>query len=293
MVRPPQVPEVVSLTVTLNEQEPVFPALSVAVQFTVVVPRPKVEPDAGAQVGVRVPSQLSVAVAVNVTLADIEHAAAVTVLSPGQTTTGFSQSFTVTQNEQTPVFPALSVAVQVTLVVPTLKVEPDAGVQVGVRLPSQLSVAEALKVTTAPHTPLSLHWVIGPGQLTTGFSQSFTVTQNEQEPVFPALSVAVQVTLVVPTLKVEPDTGVQVGVRLPSQLSVAEALKVTTAPHTPLSLHWVIGPGQLTTGFSESVTVMLKLHDEVLGEVAESEAVQLTVVVPTGKESPDFTTVPF
>jgi hypothetical protein len=127
MVRPPQVPEVVSLTVTLNEQEPVFPALSVAEQFTVVVPRLKVEPDAGVQVGLMVPSQLSVAVTVNVTVADVEHAAAVTVLSPGQVTTGFSQSLTVTLKLQDELLGGVaeSEAQHVTVVVPTEKVSPD------------------------------------------------------------------------------------------------------------------------------------------------------------------------
>ena len=48
-------------------------------------------------------------------------------------------SFTVTVNEQVPVLPAESVAVQVTVVVPTGKVEPDAGEQIVVAL--QLSVA--------------------------------------------------------------------------------------------------------------------------------------------------------
>jgi len=108
----------------LNEQVPVFKALSVAEQFTVVVPRAKGEPDAGMQVGVRVPSQLSVAVTANLTttgpVIGAKHVPD-TFVFPGQVTTGFSQSVTVTVNEQLPLFPALSVAQQVTVVVPTGK----------------------------------------------------------------------------------------------------------------------------------------------------------------------------
>ena len=56
------------------------------------------------------------------------------------TTTGV----TVTVNVPVPVLPAASVAVQVTVVVPTGKVDPDAGVQVGVSGPSRSSLAEAV-----------------------------------------------------------------------------------------------------------------------------------------------------
>jgi hypothetical protein len=53
----------VSFTVTINVHEPLFPLESVAVQVTVVVPFGNVEPEAGEQVGVPTPEQLSVAVA--------------------------------------------------------------------------------------------------------------------------------------------------------------------------------------------------------------------------------------
>jgi hypothetical protein len=51
----------VSLTVTVNEQDAVFPAPSVAVAVTVVTPFGKLEPDAGEDTTVGV-GQLSVAV---------------------------------------------------------------------------------------------------------------------------------------------------------------------------------------------------------------------------------------
>ena len=58
----------------------------------------------------------------------------------GQTTTGGSVSLTITVKLQLLVLPAASVAVQVTGVVPVLKLEPVGGVQVTVT-PGQLSVA--------------------------------------------------------------------------------------------------------------------------------------------------------
>jgi hypothetical protein len=45
-----------------------------------------------------------------------------------------------------------------------------------------------------------------------------------QEPVLFEVSVAVQVTVAVPLLKVEPEGGLQLGVSVPSQLSLAVAV---------------------------------------------------------------------
>src|SRR5262245_51595811 len=57
---------------------------------------------------------------------------------------------TQTTNVLVVVLPAASVAVQVTVVLPGAKVEPEAGEQVTGTVPSTLSVAVAVKVTTAP-----------------------------------------------------------------------------------------------------------------------------------------------
>ena len=67
----------------------------------------------------------------------------------GQEITGFSPSVTVTSNEQLEVLPEGSVATEVTVVVPTAKKEPLAGVETTEAL--QLSVALTEKFTTAPH----------------------------------------------------------------------------------------------------------------------------------------------
>ena len=65
--------------------------------------------------------------------------AVLTVMLPGQVGTGFSVSLTVTLKLHVAVLLLASVAVQVTLVVPLLNVEPLAGLQ-AMLPPEQLSV---------------------------------------------------------------------------------------------------------------------------------------------------------
>jgi hypothetical protein len=59
--------------------------------------------------------------------------------------------------------------------------------------------------------------------LRVGACVSLTVTVNEQLAGLPDASLTVQVTVVVPVLKVEPDDGEQTGVPTSEQLSVAVA----------------------------------------------------------------------
>lgn len=76
-----------------------------------------------------------------------------------------------------------------------------------------------------------------------------TVTVNEQVPVLLDVSLAEQLTVVVPSEKLDPEAGVQVTVREPSQTSLAVAEKVTVAEPDPGELSvTLIGEGQLTTG---------------------------------------------
>ena len=56
----------------------------------------------------------------------------------------------MTLNEQVSALPEASVAIQVTVVVPTWNTEPEAGLQ-DIEAAEQSSVADAEKVTTAPH----------------------------------------------------------------------------------------------------------------------------------------------
>ena len=57
--------------------------------------------------------------------------------------------------------------------------------------------------------------------LKTGAMLSVTITVNEQLPLLLDVSLAEQLTVVTPLLKVEPDGGLHVTVLVPSQLSAA------------------------------------------------------------------------
>src|SRR5438876_1120349 len=107
----------VSCTVTVKVQVLVLCAASKAVQITVVLPRAKVLPLAGEQVGVSAPSTMSLALAVKVAIAP-EAAVASTVMLGGQVTAGGVVSWTVTVKVQLPVLLCASVDEQVTVVVP-------------------------------------------------------------------------------------------------------------------------------------------------------------------------------
>jgi hypothetical protein len=130
-----------SATVTVKLADPTLPAPSVAWQVTCVGPSGNVEPDAGEQVGVSVPLTRSLAVAVYVTGVGV---ADTTTVGDGTVTVGGVVSRTVTWNVVVAVFESESVAVHVTVVVPSGNVEPEAGVQVTGSVPSVGSVAVGL-----------------------------------------------------------------------------------------------------------------------------------------------------
>ena len=123
----------------------------------------------------------------------------VTVTAAGQLITGAVESITVTVKLHVAVLPDGSVATLVTVVVPRLNVLPDAGVLTTVAL--QLSVAVTLKLTTAPQLLLADATLILAGQVIVGGVVSLTVTVWVQVAVLPDASVAVHVTVVVPTGK--------------------------------------------------------------------------------------------
>ena len=105
---------------------------------------------------------------------------------------------------------------------------------------------------------------------------------NEQVAVLPAASVAVEVTVVVPTGKRLPDAGTLATVT-PGQLSLADgAAKFTNAPQTPGEVLAVIFAGQVIVGGCTSFTVMVKVQYPPPGS-----EVTVTVVVPTGKNDPE------
>jgi hypothetical protein len=118
------------------------------------------------------------------------------------------------------VFVDVSVAVQVTDVVPSGRQEPDGGLQLTVT-PGQLSWASREKLTTA-HTSLTDEVLALrlAGQVIVGASVSLTVTVNAQTEWLFAASVTEQLTVVVPFGKAAPDGGLQIGVPTPGQLSL-------------------------------------------------------------------------
>jgi uncharacterized protein YhbP (UPF0306 family) len=132
-------------------------------------------------------------------------------------------SVTVTVNEAAPLLPRVSVAVHVTVVAPTGNVAPLAGVQLTGTLPSIPSFAVAVYVKIAPVAPVA-STVAWAGTVTTGPVVSVTVTVNEAAPLLPRASVAVHVTVVVPSGNVAPLAGVQVATVLPSTASLAVAV---------------------------------------------------------------------
>jgi hypothetical protein len=200
----------------------------------------------------------------------------------GTVRTGGVVSFTVTVNKAEPALLCVSVAVHVTVVVPSGKVEPLDGVQLTGRAPSTLSVADAEYAKTAPADPVA-STVTSPGTVSVGGVLSVTVTVNEVEPALPCVSVAVQATVVVPSGNVEPLGGAQVTGTTPSVLSMADALYMNTAPAAPIA-STVAFAGTATTGAVLSVTVNVNEAEPMLPRA--SIAVHVIVVVPSGNVEP-------
>jgi hypothetical protein len=148
---------------------------------------------------------------------------------PDRTNMG-GELVTVTENVQVLGLSEASVAVQVTRVTPKSKQVPDGGSHTN-STPGQLSLTLGSKVSTAQHFSASTGVAMFAGHTIDGAWPSFTVTKKVQELVFSAASEAVQVTVVAPTGKNDPEAGTQSTVA-PGQLSVTSASRYcTTAPH--------------------------------------------------------------
>lgn len=130
--------------VTVKLQELVLPAVSIALQTTIVVPTPKLEPEGGLQTGV--PKQLPVVVGGGyVTVAQgvvlgggsslVQVAFAAWVILAGQVIAQPERLLTLTAKLQvaTTTFD-VSFPLQTTVLSPTGKLEPEGGLQVIVRL---------------------------------------------------------------------------------------------------------------------------------------------------------------
>ena len=145
---------VLSFTVTVCVAVAMFPALSVTVQVTVVVPNGNT---VGALLLTEATLQLSEVIGVpNVTLNATQELFALTTKLTGATIVGFCVSITVTVKLAVLVFPAASVAVYVTVVVPSENTSPELCVLVIVT-PAQLSViVGVVQVAVALQFPVLL-----------------------------------------------------------------------------------------------------------------------------------------
>jgi hypothetical protein len=125
-----------------------------------------------------------------------------------------------------------------------------------------------------------------PGLLSSCRQTLKAVKANEQVAVLPDASVAVQVTVVVPTGNGVPDGGTHATVT-PGQLSVAtgggNVPTAEVAIGQVAGATAVCGPGQVIVGACVSTTVIVNVQVLTGGPVA----VQVTVVVPTGKVLPE------
>src|SRR6185295_11328806 len=107
-----------SRTITWNAHVETLPSSSRAVHVTVVGPSGNADPDGGSHWTSGVPSQLSLADAWYVTMAEHAPGSLHAMMSAGHVRTGGSQSVTVTSNSQLATLLLSSVAVHVTCVVP-------------------------------------------------------------------------------------------------------------------------------------------------------------------------------
>ena len=166
-------------------------------------------------------------------------------------------------NDPVAVLPAVSDAMQVTVVTPIGNPEPEPGVHTTGRAPSTASTAEAVNVTTVLG-PLE-GCTMGAGSVRTGLTVSRTVTVNVRVPVLPAASVAVQVTVVVPSGNVAPEAGAHAAATAPLTRSVAVTVNGTTAPADEVASR-TIGAGTEIDGAVVSRTVTVKAPVAVLPE---------------------------
>jgi hypothetical protein len=170
------------------------------VQVTDVVPSWNTEPLAGEHVVDLSPEYLSDDVTENVADADGFPEVGVVVMVLGQVMFGKLVSATLTAKEHELIFAALSLAVQVTVFVPSENEDPLDGEHDWEAIPEASDDVKA-HVAVVDGTPPVGVTEIGLGQLTVGGTLSKTSMTNEQELTFNALSIAVQVTVVVPRLK--------------------------------------------------------------------------------------------
>ena len=221
----------VSRTVTLKVAELVLGLESDAEQVTVVTFMGKRNPLAGMHKTGSAPLTESNALGAGTkfTIDPVGPLASV-IRGPGRVRTGpvVSTTFTVNVAGWEVLFEA-SLAVQETMVEPIGNVAPDEWSQEMLGEGSTRSLALTVNGTEAPLGPAA-SFVIVPGTETEGavVSTRVTVTENDALPMF-VPSLAVHVTVVVPTLNFDPDAGRQPTVGDPATASLAEPAPYATA----------------------------------------------------------------
>src|ERR1051325_740591 len=204
--RPETIGPMLSTTLTGKRSLACAPERSVAVQVTSVWPRAKNEPESASHLMDGFESTGLAAVTVKLTRPPLAFSASPVTLD-GTLITSLVKS-TFTSNEPPPTFSELSVAVQVTVVLPTGKSEPEAGKQLGVIAPSMSSSAVTSYFTNAPR-PSVASTEKERGTFTIGLPPSNTVTAKSPVTRSPRLFEATHWTLVVPSGKSEPAAGLQ------------------------------------------------------------------------------------
>jgi hypothetical protein len=223
-----------------------------------VIPRLNVEPGG---IGLVIVAQLFTVGAVQVTTFAHSEAVNETLMFVGHPEmTGAVLSVTVTLKVHVAVFPAASVAVYVTALVPRLNEVPGG---VRVEIVAQPFAVGAVQVTTFEHSEAVNETLMLEGHPDiTGAVLSVTVTLKVHVAVFPAASVAVYVTAVVPRLNDVPD-GVRV--EIVAQPFAVGGVQVTTLAHSEAVNETLMLEGHPEmTGAVLSVTITLNVHLDVL-----------------------------
>ena len=261
---------VVSITVTFWTEIAKFPALSVTVQVTVVIPVGKLEGAswvtlATEQLSEEVGSPKSIPVATQ-ELLDVE-----VIISAGATLIGAVVSETVTNWMAETIFPELSVTCHTTGVTP---IEKSAGALL-VRLKTpQLSVADATPIVTEQFPEKT-----SGGKVNTGSSLSTTVIFWDNLVVLLALSVTIHVNIFSPSTNNK--FGLSFSIETMAQLSVAVTVPVVVnkVVQLPVSVFTIKSGGRVTVGVVVSLGTTVTLSVTLNTVPSESVAETVTIKV--------------
>jgi hypothetical protein len=195
---------------------------------------------------------------------------------------------TVTKNEQELELPAPSIATQLTVFTPGLKVEtPLMAEHCWEAMPERSEDVGSVNVKSVSGTPPAAATVMSAGHVITGKTVSTIVTENTHEDVSNEYAVVTHDTHVVPRVKYDPDVTLQMVDLIPEPSVAFKPLaEYETLVLAILVLTSSMIFGQVRLGGTVELTVTLKeqLEESVPIEVAT----QVTVVVPMENQAPDL-----